>query len=128
MITKLRNQTTENPKPSYLVAIIENTDDGPVTHKYTGHEVAEVLTIPGGMVQVIDMDGERHDAHHNAFILYARGDWRAWAGGAATRELPDVSRIMCLPDDRVRAIFTDGSRLTYGTQINRVKRSSLCVT
>lgn len=130
MITKLRNQTQDEPSADYehLVVIIEATDDGSVAHKYMDDEVAEVITIPGKMVQVIDMEGNRHDTHNNAFILLAEGDWRAWAGGAGTRELPDVNRIALMPDDRVRIRFADDRTLTYGTQINRVKRSTLCVT
>lgn len=128
MITKLAEQTDEQD-PEYLLVILEETDDGHVEHRYEGDEVAEALTIPGGMVQVIDMDGDRYDAHANSFILVAKGDWQAWVGGQETRRLPDVARTVLLPNDEVMTTFHgDRPTLNYGSQINRVKRSELCVT
>lgn len=129
MISRLAEQQTEEQDTEFVLVVLEETDDGLVKHQYEDDEVAEALTIPGGMVQVIDMNGDRNDAHANSFILMARGDWRVWVGGGETREQHDVAEVWRFPHGQILTKFHDDRpKSRYGNRINRVKRTKLCVT
>lgn len=108
----------------YSVYIRETGDtESPEMHEYHDAEVAEVISLPGGMVQAISMDAERNDPIQGVIVL-ALGDWTAWVKrGDTTVEHADLSHVQRNPGGS-GVVSTDDSRVT-GHEIRRVKRTEL---
>lgn len=104
-----------------MVAV--RSSDGEWT-KYRGDDIAEVITLPGGMVQAIDMAGERHDPIPGKIIVVTGKSWSVWTErGGETQRHDEVPHIQQNPNGEV--VTVDDSVNFVATSIRRAKRTSI---
>lgn len=89
---------------------------------------AEAFTIPGGMVMIVDENGEQTPVPGQIFA--ATGRLKVWVElSGEVRKETNIRRIQRNPDDGLCALYIDGELTTrapvYGGEIRRVKRMDL---
>lgn len=125
MIAKMRGEQQESTTPPTVFVVDPDKD----ATKYYEDEVAEIITLPGDMVQAIDMNGDRHDPLKATIVMVSRGSWSVWIerGGETTR-YDDVSHVQKNPSGEVVLDVTSNSSRIVGTSIRRAKRTKLLDT
>jgi hypothetical protein len=125
MITKEKKKEREASPPTddrEAVVTILKSDEEWV--EYYGDEIAEVITLPGGMVQAIDMAGERHDPIDGEIAFVSGTSWSVWSKkrGEVTR-YDDENHIQKIPNGTV--VLPDNTPRNIGNSIRRAKRTTL---
>lgn len=127
MITKLRGEqqeadSTPTEDREAFVAVF-NPESGEWI-QYHGDGVAEIITLPGGMVQAIDMTGERHDSFSGSIVMVTGTSWSVWTKrGDETTRHDDVMHVQKNPNGEV--VLIDEHTQLVGTEIRRAKRTSI---
>lgn len=120
MIVKSLSDNNEEKDTTFTVHIRDSDGE---SIEVTGDEVAEVVTMPGNLVQVINMDGERQEPVTGR-IVYARGDWKVWVKqGDSVRPYYNVQHIQ--QNSEGGAVTSPDRKSVVGCQIRRVKRTEL---
>jgi len=116
---------------------IDNTDDDePVVaiaqpgdgewHEFHADNIAEVVSLPGGLLQVVRMDGTRFDPLGGNILAVTGTEWSVWVkSGDDTTRYDEQSHIQMNPNGTVVRVTEDGHTEYAGTEIRRAKRTEL---
>lgn len=117
-----RGRTPTDDDREAKVAVF-NSDTEEWTN-YTGDDIAEVITLPGGMVQAIDLDGERHDPIPGDIIGVTGDLWSVWTKDTSeTNRHDEQTHVQQNPNGTV--VLVDGTPRHVGHSIRRAKRTSI---
>jgi hypothetical protein len=122
-LSENRQEGDDTPTDDREALVAIRSSDGDWI-EYRSDEIAEVITLPGGMVQAIDMTGDRYDPIPGDITMVNGESWSAWTKrGDETTRHDDVTHVQQNPNGEV--VLVDGASRFVGTSIRRAKKTKI---